>query len=70
MNRIRTSSGLYLAENGPLQNRRCHAQRGNGGKSTALVQDIVAQRPDVARITVEELAVLCRPSALRAAFSR
>ena len=50
MQTIRTFNGLHLAENASSQNKRCRAQRGNGGKSTALVQDIVAQRPDVPHI--------------------
>ena len=50
MQTIRTLNGLYLAENTPSQNKRCRAQRGNGGKSTALVQGTIAQRFDGAHI--------------------
>ena len=44
MQTIRTFNGLHLAENDPSQNKRCRAQRGNGGKSTALDQ---AKRSDL-----------------------
>ena len=45
-----TSNGIHHVENRAYENTTRRAQRGDGGKSTAIVQGIVAQRPDVAHI--------------------
>ena len=68
MQTIRTFNGLHLAENAPSQNKRCRAQRGNGGKSTALVQDMVAQRPDGAYIT--RYCQGCHPRTRQASWAK